>query len=71
MKTTSYEVIGMHCMSCSTGIRKLLLKTKGIDNVDVILSKSRLDITYDEKKVDHKVIADTVSRLGYKAVPAE
>jgi copper chaperone CopZ len=51
------------------GISKLLKKNKGIEDVEVHLSDSKLTITYDETTVDHQEIINTVARLGYKAVP--
>ncbi len=71
MKKVEYDVVGMHCVSCSMGISKLLKRTKGVDDVDVELSKSKITITYDEALVNDKIIVDTVGRLGYKAVLSE
>jgi len=58
----------MHCVSCSTAISKLLSKTKGVSDVEVHLSESKINIEYDETLVDDKKIVEQVSRLGYKAV---
>jgi copper chaperone CopZ len=69
MKKEEFSVIGMHCVGCSMGISKLLKKNKGIEDVEVHLSDSKLTITYDETTVDHQEIINTVARLGYKAVP--
>ena len=67
MKKENVDVSGMHCVSCSIGISKLLRKQKGINDVEVTLSESKLSVTYDETKVDHQTIIDTIGRLGYKA----
>ncbi len=69
MKKEEFIVVGMHCVGCSMGISKLLKKHKGIADVEVHLSDSRLSITYDEQAVNHEQIITTVARLGYKAVP--
>jgi len=69
MKKEEFNVVGMHCVGCSMGISKLLRKSKGIADVEVHLSDSKLTITYDEETVDHAQIIATVARLGYKAVP--
>ncbi|MFW6319921.1 MAG: cation transporter, partial [Bacillota bacterium] len=37
MKQVEFEVIGMHCVSCSMGIRKLVQKLKTVDQADVEL----------------------------------
>ncbi len=68
MKKAEYNVIGMHCVSCSTAISKLLSKTKGFNDVEVRLSESKFDIIYDETLVDNQKIVEQVARLGYKAV---
>ena len=68
MKKAEYDVLGMHCVSCSTAISKLLSKTKGISDVEVILSESKILIEYDEKMVNDQKIVEQVGRLGYRAV---
>ena len=69
MKKVEYHVLGMRCVGCSMGIQKLLKRSKGVSEVEVVLSESRIFITYDESVIDNKQIVDTVSRLGYQAVP--
>ncbi len=71
MKTKTYDVPGMHCIGCSMGIQKLLKKTKGIDDVQVRLLESKIDVTYDETLINDKTVIDTVGRLGYKAVATQ
>ncbi len=68
MKKAEYDVLGMHCVSCSTAISKILSKTKGITDVEVVLSESKIHVAYDEKLVDDKKIVEQVGRLGYRAV---
>lgn len=68
VKKAEYDVLGMHCVSCSTAISKLLSKTKGVSDVEVTLTESKIAIEYDENVVDDKKIVEQVGRLGYKAV---
>lgn len=70
MMKKEYDVIGMHCVSCSTAISKLLKKNKDIQDVEIHLSDSKLILDLDESKVSDKDVYDTVMRLGYRAVPA-
>jgi P-type Cu+ transporter len=70
MEKKTYDVVGMHCVSCSMAISKLLKKNKDIADVEVYLSDSKLVVTLDETKVSDQLIADTVGRLGYRAKPA-
>jgi Cu+-exporting ATPase len=68
MKTQTYDVIGMHCVSCSTAISKLVKRNKGVSEVEIKLSDSKLIVSFDETQVTDQAIIDSVGRLGYKAV---
>jgi Cu+-exporting ATPase len=68
MKKAEYDVLGLHCVSCSTAISKLLSKTKGVSDVEVILAESKVLVSYDETLVNDQKIVEQVGRLGYKAV---
>ncbi len=70
MTTSEYVVKGMHCVGCSTAIKKLLEKNKHIQEVKVELYESKLFVTYDEANVDHDTIVATVGRFGYQAAKA-
>lgn len=65
----TYNVLGMHCISCSTGIAKIVKRLKGVSNVRVELSKSKIHVDLDENLVTDQAVIDAVSRLGYKAQP--
>ena len=67
MKTQTYDVIGMHCVSCSIAISKLVKRNRGVADVEVKLSDSKLIVSYDETLVTDQVVVDSVARLGYKA----
>lgn len=67
MKTQTYDVIGMHCVSCSIAISKLVKRNKGVMDVEVKLSDSKLIVSYDESLVTDQTVVDSVARLGYKA----
>lgn len=70
MTTAEYNVKGMHCVGCSTAIKKLLEKNKHIQEVRVELYESKIFVTYDESNVDHETIVTTVGRFGYQAAKA-
>lgn len=70
MTTSEYNVKGMHCVGCSTAIKKLLQKNKYIQEVRVELYESKIFVTYDESNVDHDTIVTTVGRFGYQAAKA-
>ncbi len=71
MKTIEYNVKGMHCISCSTGIAKLVKRLDNVDKVEVELGKSKIHVTFNTDAIDHQEIINAVDRLGYKAEPAE
>ncbi|MDX9692395.1 MAG: heavy-metal-associated domain-containing protein [Acholeplasmataceae bacterium] len=68
MKTQEYDVIGMHCVSCSVAISKLVKRNKGVSDVEIKLADSKLIVSFDESSVTDKDIVDSVARLGYRAV---
>ena len=70
MEKKTYDVIGMHCVSCSMAISKLLKKNKDVEDVEVALGESKITVSFNPEAVNDQVIADTVARLGYKATPA-
>ncbi|MFP4287209.1 MAG: heavy-metal-associated domain-containing protein [Candidatus Izemoplasmataceae bacterium] len=71
MSKVEYNVLGMHCVSCSTGIKKLVSKQKEVENVEVSLGESKIVVTFKDDQVNDKTVIDNVARLGYKAVRAE
>jgi copper chaperone CopZ len=67
MKTQTYDVVGMHCVSCSVAISKLVKRNKGVSDVEIKLADSKLIVSYDESLVTDQMVVDSVARLGYKA----
>ena len=47
MKTQTYDVVGMHCVSCSVAISKLVKRNKGVSDVEIKLADSKLIVSYD------------------------
>ncbi|MFH5882423.1 MAG: heavy-metal-associated domain-containing protein [Candidatus Izemoplasmataceae bacterium] len=70
MEKVEYNVLGMHCVSCSSGIKKIVSKQKGIEDVEVELSASKIVVTFKEE-INDAIVVDNIARLGYKAVRAE
>jgi copper chaperone CopZ len=67
MKTQTYDVVGMHCVSCSVAISKLVKRNKGVSDVEIKLADSKLIVSYDESLVTDQMVVESVARLGYKA----
>jgi copper chaperone CopZ len=58
---------GLSCGSCETRIREALGENPAVRAVGVDLSGGTVTVDYVEGGVDPKVLADTVTRLGYPA----
>lgn len=65
MKSKTFTVTGMHCGACSARIENVVRKLDGIKRADVSLALSRLEVTFDEKKVSEEMIANAVKSLGF------
>jgi len=68
MKTTTLNISGMHCASCSTIIEKTLLKQQGVKEANVNFSTSKARVLYDESVITIQGLIKAVESRGYKAV---
>ncbi len=63
---------GMICSSCGKEIEKSLKKLDGVGAVRVDLPSDRATVSYDERKVTPRQLADAIRKAGYEALlPAE
>ena len=69
MTKKTFDIGGMHCGACATGIQMYLANTDGVKEVHVDYNAKKAEVEYDETKVNDKKISDTVSELGYTAKP--
>lgn len=67
MKKQKFDVGGMSCAACSTGIEKAVRRLDGVNAADVSLMEKSMTVNYDEEKLDEKTIIATVTKLGYTA----
>ncbi|MBN2852115.1 MAG: heavy metal translocating P-type ATPase [Clostridia bacterium] len=67
MKKT-IDIQGMTCTACAASIEKILKKENAISDITVNFAASKMNIDYDEKKIDLGSIARKVESIGYKAV---
>lgn len=61
-----YDVEGMHCGACATGIQMYLSNTDGVKSVSVDYNAKKANVEYDDAKINDEKISQTVSELGYK-----
>ncbi|MFH1257682.1 MAG: heavy metal translocating P-type ATPase, partial [Candidatus Micrarchaeota archaeon] len=66
-----FDIIGMHCATCSLRITKALKKTPGVLDANVNYAAEKADVEYDEAKVTLNEMMGAVSAQGYKAIPQE
>jgi len=67
MKTKKFDVVGMTCASCVAHVEKSVQKLDGIASVHVQLMTNSMIVTYDDSKLEAKVIEDSVHKAGYEA----
>lgn len=68
---TKFDIIGMHCATCSLRITKALTKTPGVLKANVNYGSEKADVEFDEKKVSIPDMVRAVEAQGYKAIPQD
>mgnify|MGYP001562816428 CR=1 FL=1 len=63
----TFSVRGMHCASCVQVLERALKKVNGVIDTTVNLATEKATVTYDKEKVTDNMLADAVSKVGYKA----
>ena len=65
MKTTTYNVKGMHCSSCAGIIEKTFKKTEGVQSAEVNYGTETAKVSFDESKIDAFRLSKKIEPLGY------
>lgn len=65
MKKDIFNIIGMHCASCSLTIERALKKTVGVKSADVNYGTEQAVIEYDESQTDPEKLTAVVKSIGY------
>lgn len=73
MKTLSFDVRGMTCGGCTSGVQHALSQLDGVSHVEVILRPGIATVVADPARVTPARIESTIAELGYAAKlrPAE
>lgn len=61
----NYDITGMTCSACSSGIEKAVCKLDGVKNAEVSLMGKSMRLEYDEAVFDEQTAIDCVVSLGY------
>lgn len=67
MTKEKYRISGMSCASCQAHVQKAASSLNGVSECNVNLILNTMDITYDEKLINHKDIEKAIKDAGYKA----
>lgn len=71
MKKYSLDVKGMTCASCVARVEKVLSKDENVSDVKVNFASEKVSFEADDRKVDLKKLAESVSNYGYELVLPE
>lgn len=61
----NYDITGMTCSACSSGIEKSVAKLEGVAAVEVSLMGKSMRVDFDETTLSESQIFDCVEELGY------
>jgi P-type Cu+ transporter len=64
MTNTIYKIKGMHCASCALNIEKKIAKQDGVKTVSVNYATEKMNLNYDEAKLDFDTLNSLVKKTG-------
>lgn len=71
MRTTTFNIVGMHCASCVTLNERSLKKIKGVVDASVNFGTHSATVEFDEAMVNEKTLYEAVIKNGYKVLAEE
>jgi copper chaperone len=63
---TTLAVEGMTCGHCAMRVSEALKGVDGVKSANVNLEKKEVDVEFEKKKVEDKVLIAAVEKAGYK-----
>lgn len=67
MTKSKFDVFGMSCAACSSGIERAVGKLSGVKTVNVSLLEKTMTVEYDDNILSAERIIATVEKAGYTA----
>ena len=67
MQKVDFNIEGMHCGACATGIQMLVTQMDGVKSAFVDYEGKKGTIEFDPAKVTKEQIIQNISTLGYTA----
>lgn len=71
MKTTTFNIVGMHCASCVALNEGSLKKIQGVKDASVNFGTHSATVEFDETMVSEKSLHEAVIKNGYKVLTEE
>lgn len=65
MATQTFEVEDIHCDGCEHAIRRAVGRIEGVAHVEADHTTNRVDVEYDDSRVDAAVIVERLTTAGY------
>lgn len=65
MKNITLDVKGMTCGHCKMNVNGALEELEGVDSVDVNLETGKVDVSFDESKVNKAKVKEAIEEKGY------
>ncbi|WP_315116287.1 heavy metal translocating P-type ATPase [uncultured Clostridium sp.] len=68
MKNEILNIEGMTCAACAKAVERAAKKVEGINEANVNFASEKLNISFDESKVNLEEIQKVIEKSGYKAI---
>ena len=65
-KKTTFQIQGMHCVSCAMNIDGYLEDTPGVIKAETNFAKSLTNVSYDPKIITKEKVKRIIEQVGYK-----
>jgi copper chaperone len=65
MQNVTLNVKGMSCGHCEKAVRTALMELEGVNEVQVHLSKGKVDVQFDDQKVNLAQMKEAIEDQGY------
>lgn len=70
MEKVEFNIEGMHCGGCATGIQMITEQMDGVSSSFVDLDSKKGTVEYDKEKVTPEQMIAEIEKLGYQATVA-
>ncbi len=64
----TYKVEGMTCAACAKAAERAIRKLEGVISQNVNIATEKLNVEYEDDKVNYEMLENAISKAGYKLV---